>query len=302
MKPPPFEYVAPQSVEEAADALAVGGEDAKVLAGGQSLVPLLSLRLARPQLLVDLNRIPELTGVRQTGVGGCTIGAMTRIHELEVNPLVVERLPLLAEGAAMVGYPAIRNRGTLGGSIAHADPAAELPAVAAALEALLIIRSVRGQRMVLASEFFKGAYATTLEPDEVLTEIRFPLRQDRTGSAVAKVPRRAGSFAVVGVAATITLNGDNCTDSCTDASIVLFGVAATPVTAPGAAEVLRGEIMTKERARQAGIAASAAIEPASDLHGSGAYRKQVAGVLTRRAVLAAAARAATARPLAAQAR
>lgn len=288
MKSAPFDYVAPGTIEEAVSALASGGEEAKVLAGGQSLVPLLALRFAQPTLLVDLNRIPELAYVRPADDGGLVIGSMTRTHELEVNLLVAERLPLAAEAAPLIAHRQIRNRGTIGGSISYAHPAAELPAVALALGATLVARSPRGERAIPASEFFRTYFTTALAPDEVLTEIRFPAPRPRTGWAALEVSRRSGDLALVGVAATVTIEDG----ACADARVVLFGVGDAPVAIAGVADALRGQAVTAERARDAGAVASASIEPASDIHASGDYRKRVAAVLTRRALLRAAERGA----------
>ncbi|MCC6222978.1 MAG: xanthine dehydrogenase family protein subunit M [Thermoleophilia bacterium] len=289
MKPAPFDHVAPGSIDEAVSALASGGDDAKILAGGQSLVPLLSLRFAQPSLLVDLNRVSELAYVRPADDGGLAIGAMTRTHQLEVDPIVAERIPLAAEAAPLISHRQIRNRGTIGGSIAHADPSAELPAVALALGATLVSRSPRGERQTAAADFFRGYFTTALEADEILTEVRFPPARPGTGSAVLEVSRRAGDFALVGAAATVTLDDG----ACASASVVVFGVADRPVAVPAAAEVLRGGPVTAESARAAGAAVCAAVEPGSDIHATGAYRKQVAGVLARRALGIAAGRAAS---------
>jgi CO/xanthine dehydrogenase FAD-binding subunit len=286
VKPAPFEYVAPTSVEEAIAALAQADDEAKVLAGGQSLVPLLAFRFAQPALLVDLNRIPELAYVRELPDGGVAIGAMTRTHELEVSPVLAARWPLAVAAAPYIGHRQIRNRGTIGGSIAHADPAAELPAVALATGATLVVRGPRGEREIPAREFFLGYFTTALEPDEVLVEIRVPAPAPRTGAAFVEVSRRHGDFALVGAAAQVTLNGAGVAD----ARVTLVGVADRPVEV-AAAEILRGGPVTEATAREVGEEASAGIEPSSDLHASGAYRKEVAAVVVRRALLAAAERA-----------
>lgn len=286
MKAAPFDYVVPTTLDDAVSALAAGGEEAKLLAGGQSLVPLLALRFAQPALLVDLNRIEELAYVKATEDGGLAIGSMTRIRELETHPLFVERAPLAVEAVPLISHRQIRNRSTIGGSIAHADPAAELPAVARALDASFIARSPRGERTIAASDFFRTYFTTALGPDEILKEIRLPPLRPRTGTAILEVSRRRGDFALAGAAATITLEGG----VCANASVVLFGVADRPVAI--ALGDLRGSSITEQRASEAGAFASAAIEPVSDIHASGAYRKRVAAVLTRRTLLAAAERAA----------
>jgi CO/xanthine dehydrogenase FAD-binding subunit len=285
MKPPLFDYSAPKSVADAVSALAAGGDEAKVLAGGQSLVPLLAFRFAQPSLLVDLNGIRELADVRETDDGGVAIGAMTRTHQLEVSPLLAERWPLAVAAAPSIGHRQIRNRGTIGGSIAHADPAAELPAVALASGVTLVARSPRGTREIAARDFFLGYFTTALEPDEILVELRVPPPAPATGAALVEVSRRHGDFALVGAAAQVTLDGGRCAD----ARVALVGVADRPVEV--AADALRGAAVTAESAGEVGAEASAAIDPTSDLHASGAYRKQVASVVVRRALLEAAARA-----------
>lgn len=286
MKAAPFEYAAPASIDAAVAALAAAGDEAKVLAGGQSLVPLLALRFAQPTLLVDLNRIRELAFVRASADGGLSIGSMTRIQDLGVNPLVAARAPLAADAVPFISHRQIRNRSTIGGSLSHADPAAELPAVVLGLGATLVARSPRGERAIPASQFFRTYFTTALAPDEILTEVRLPPPAPRTGSAVLEMARRRGDFALVGVAATVTLAGG----ACAQASVVLFGVADRPVAV--ALDALRGTPITVERAREAGERASTGIEPRSDIHASGAYRKRVTAVLVRRALLAAAERAA----------
>jgi CO/xanthine dehydrogenase FAD-binding subunit len=228
--------------------------------------------------------------VRETDDGGVAIGAMTRTHELEVAPLLAARWPLAAAAAPYIGHRQIRNRGTIGGSIAHADPAAELPAVALASRVTLVARGPRGSREIAAADFFQTYFTTSLEFDEILTEIRIPPPAPRFGAAFVEVSRRHGDFALVGAAATVTLDGAGCAD----ARVALVGVADTPVDVPGAAEILRGKAVTEETAREVGAEASAAIDPGSDLHASGSYRKQVAAVVTRRALLQAAERAAAA--------
>jgi carbon-monoxide dehydrogenase medium subunit len=287
LKPAQFEHVAPASLAEAVAALAAGDDDVKVLAGGQSLVPLLAFRFAQPSLLVDLNRIAELAFVREAEDGGLVVGAMTRTHQLEADPRIAARWPLAAAAVQYIGHRQIRNRGTIGGSIAHADPAAELPAVALASRVRLAVTGPHGTREIPAAEFFRTYFTTALEPDEILTEIRIPKLAPRTGAAFVEVARRHGDFALVGAAATVTLAGDGVAD----AAVVLISVGDTPVEVTSAAEILRGSPLTEESARAVGAAASAAVEPGSDMHASSAYRKRVAAVVTRRALLEAAGRA-----------
>jgi aerobic carbon-monoxide dehydrogenase medium subunit len=288
MKPPRFEYLAPRSIEEALAILAHHGEEAKVLAGGQSLVPLLNFRLVRPAHLVDLNEVPGLDGIRLDD-GHLAIGAMTRQRAVETSALVREHCPLLAEAMPQIGHVQIRNRGTVGGSLAHADPAAELPAVAAALGATLILRSGRGQRTLTPEQFFVAYLTTAGEPDELLVEMRLPPMPPRTGSAFVEISRRHGDFALVGVAATLTLDEAGV---CTGSTLALTGVGGRPVVAREAAGALAGAKPTVEALEEAGRRVSALVRPDSDLHASSEYRKHVAGVLARRALARAAERAA----------
>jgi carbon-monoxide dehydrogenase medium subunit len=292
MKPAPFEYVAPRSIEEALTELARGGPDAKVLAGGQSLVPLLNFRLARPSLLVDLNRIPGLSYLTPRDAG-LAIGAMTRQVQVERDATLAQSQPLLKEAIGWVGHPAIRTRGTIGGSLAHADPAAELPAVAVCLGAQLRVVSPRGRRTVSADDFFQGYLTTVLEPDEILVETWLPPLRQGTGQAWVEFARRHGDFALVGVAVALTLDGD----SVRDASIVLTGVGGKPVRAREAEMLLIGRRIP-ERAGAAADAARSAIDPEADIHASKEYRAHLAGVLTERTIRLAYKRALVASPAA----
>jgi len=292
VKPPPFDYVAPRSVEEAVAVLAAGGPEAKVLAGGQSLIPLLNFRLARPTLLVDLNRIAALSYVAP-GNGGVAIGAMTRQVTIERDINLARTQPLLTEAIGWVGHPAIRSRGTVGGSLAHADPAAELPAVAICLDARFSIVGPRGRRAIKAEEFFQGYLTTALEPDEILEEAWLPALAPSTGQAWLEFARRHGDFALVGVAASITLMDH----LVRDARIVLTGVGGNPVRVREAETLLVGGSVA-ERVGAAADAARSAIEPDADIHASREYRAHMAGLLTERAVRLAAERAAEGAPAA----
>ena len=280
MKPPQFEYLAPASTAEALGFLKEHGEQAKLLAGGQSLVPLMNFRLVRPGYLVDLNGIAELAWIREED-GHLSIGAMTRQRAVERSALVRARCPLLAETMPLIGHFQIRNRGTIGGSLAHADPAAELPAVVAALKGELIVRGPRGERTIPADRFFKGYLTTDLGPEELLVGVRVPAERPRTGSAFLEVSRRHGDFALVGVAALLTLDEAGV---CTHASIALTGVGPVPVVAENAAKAVVGGKPTPEAFEEAGKRVSAALSPDSDIHASAEYRKHVGGVLTRRAL------------------
>ncbi len=287
MKPPRFDYLAPRSLDEALAHLAAHGDDAKVLAGGQSLVPLLNFRLVRPAYLVDLNEVTGLDGIRLQD-GHLVIGAMARQRVVETSALARERCPLMTEALAQVGHVQIRNRGTVGGSLAHADPASELPAVVAALDGELVLQSARGRRTLSAERFFRGYLTTAAAPDELLAEVRVPVTPPRTGSAFVELSRRHGDFAIVGVAATVTVSAAGV---CTACSIALTGVGGTPVSAREAARALVGVAPSPDACAEVGRRVSDAVEPEGDLHASSDYRKQLAGVLTRRALVSASARA-----------
>ena len=292
MKPPSFEYVAPTSIDEAVAALAQGGIEAKVLAGGQSLVPLLNFRLARPALLVDLNRIAELAYVTGRD-GGIAIGAMTRQARVERDPALAHSQPLLREAIRWVGHAAIRSRGTIGGSLAHADPAAELPAVVVCLDAQLSVIGPRGRRSIPAADFFLGYLSTALEPDEILLEAWLPALAPCTGQAWLEFARRHGDFALAGVAVSLCLRGERVET----ARIVLTGVGGTPVRAREAETLLIGSSVL-ERVSAAADAVRSAIDPDADIHASKEYRAHLAGVLTERAVRLAYERALASAPAA----
>lgn len=291
MKPAPFEYAVPKTVAEAVALLKQHDGEAKVLAGGQSLIPLLNMRLARPALLVDVARIPELDYIREAG-GALAIGAMVRQRVIEESDLVRRRQPLLHGATSFIAHPQIRNRGTIGGSLAHADPAAVYPAVAVALGAELRVAGPGGERTIPASEFFVSYLTTSLDAAEVLTEVRLPALPARTGWAFKEVSRRHGDFALAGVAVLMTLDGGGV---CTQARIVPFGVGPVPVRAAAAERVLIGQRPGEKVFEQAAAQVAAAIEaPLSDIHASGEYRKSLAAVLTRRALAEAAVSAASA--------
>ncbi|MCI0547971.1 MAG: xanthine dehydrogenase family protein subunit M [Candidatus Rokubacteria bacterium] len=286
MKPPRFEYFAARSEAEAVALLTEHGEGAKVLAGGQSLIPLLNFRLAQPDALVDVNPVGELAYVREDG--GLAIGALTRLHAAESSPVVRTRVPVLAEACHLVGHLPIRHRGTIGGNLAHADPASELPAVMLALDAELTIASARGRRRVRAREFFTGALTTALCPGELLVEVRVPASAPRTGGAFVEVSRRAGDYALAGVAALVTLDRAG---GCAEARIAMCGVGATPLRAPEAEAALAGGPIDDARLAEAAERAAAGAAPPSDVHASAGYRRKLVRHLVPRAVLAAAERA-----------
>jgi carbon-monoxide dehydrogenase medium subunit len=288
MKPVRFEYEAPTSVGDAVSSLAGYDGEAKLLAGGQSLMPLLNMRLARPGLVVDLGRIPELDYVRESD-GGLAIGAMTSKRSVERSPLVESRQPLLHAATVLIGHPQIRNRGTVGGSMAQADPAAEYPAMAVALDAELRAVGPDGERTIKAEDFFVTYLTTALGPTEVLTEVRVPVLPERSGWAFTELARRHGDFAMAGAAVTLSLDAGG---HCSDARIVLFGVGPTPVRPHAAEQLINGERPGEELYRQAGRKVSEEIdEPMSDVHASAEYRRHLADVLTRRGLAEAVARA-----------
>lgn len=288
MKPPSFKYFAPRTVDEAVARLAEEGEGAKVLAGGQSLVPLLNLRLAAPEVLVDVNRVDGLDGI-EAWDGGLAIGAMARQSALEHSEAAGERLPLLVEAVRQSGHPTIRHRGTVGGSLAHADPAAELPAAMLALGAEIVATSVRGERTIAADDFFVGFLTTALAADEMVTAIRVPGVPEGTGAAFMELSRRSGDFALCGVAALITLNQHG---RCERVRIALCGVGPGPVRARAVEASLIGEQPAGEALESAARRMTDEIDPPSDIHGSAAYRRKLAVVMTKRAVKLAAERAA----------
>jgi len=288
MKPPKFRYFAPGSVEEALTLLAEHTDGGRVLAGGQSLVPLMNMRLVQPSVLVDINGIHELAYVKAWN-GGLAIGTLTRDTNLIDDTMVAERLPLLREAARHIGHPAIRNRSTVGGSIAHADPAAELPAVMVALNAVFEVRSPSGSRTISAQDFFKGYLSTDLKEGELLTELRVPGLPSRAGSAFIEFARREGDYALAGVAAVIALDEDG---TIADARLGLCSVGPAPVRALSAEALLHGQRPGNEAWEAAAAATVSALDhPLSDIHGSAGYRRHLAGVLTKQALAIAAERA-----------
>lgn len=281
MKPPSFDYHDPATVEEALALLAEHGDDAKVLAGGQSLVPMLNLRLARPAVLVDLNRVANLDYVRAEN-GQVAVGALARQRAVERAPEMQDRQPLVPAAIHLIGHPQVRNRGTVVGSLAHADPAAELPAVAVALDAEIVVDGPRGRRTVSADDFFVSYFTTALAPDELAVEVRFPVLPARTGWAINEVARRFGDFALVGAVATLTLDDAGSTAG---ARLALFGVSDRPVRLPAAEQSLLGQAPGEEAFAQAAQAARDALtDPTADVHASAEYRRYVAGVVVERAL------------------
>ena len=278
MKPPPFHYERAASMAEALDILAAAGPAAKVLAGGQSLVALMNLRLSRPEVLVDLGPVEELRAYGRSN-GHLEVGAMVTQATLEADPAVAASCPLLAEAIPWVGHQAIRNRGTVGGTVAHADPAAELPVVLTALGGEVIVRSQRGERTIPAGEFFRAFLTTAIEPDEIVTAVWFPATGPDTGTAFVEFARRPGDFALVSVAAVVGRNGGG---EVASARIALGGVAATPVVITGT-ERMTG-LSASDAPDAAAELAGEQVDPCGDIHGSAEYRRDLARELTRRAV------------------
>lgn len=285
MKPPSFAYHNPTTTEEAWDLLQHYGGDAKVLAGGQSLLPLLNFRLSYPTALVDINRITALSYI-QHQPGQLRIGALTRQRTIEFSALVREHLPLLSEATTLVGHLPIRTRGTMGGSLAHADPAAEYPAVATAVEAELVVQGPRGQRTLRPEEFFISYLTTALAPDKVLVEVRFLIPPRTSGWAFAEFARRHGDFALVGVAALLDAKGKRCRR----ARLATAGVGPTPLRLQAAEQILEQEGLTEQSIEAAAVQAAELVEPQSDLHASAEFRRHLTQVLTRRALRQASAR------------
>jgi carbon-monoxide dehydrogenase medium subunit len=298
MKPPSFEYAAPSTVAEVVSLLQQHGGEAKILAGGQSLMPLLNMRFARPTALIDLRRVADLDGIREEngglaiGIreenGGLAIGAMTTKRAVERSSLVKSRQPLLHAATLLIAHPQIRNRGTVGGSMAQADPAAEYPAVALALGAEFRAVGPGGERSVNADDFFVTYLTTALDENDVLTEVRVPVLPEHTGWSIQEIARRHGDFAMVGAAITLTVEGDRCSDT----RIVLFGVGPTPLRARAAEQVVIGATPGDSIFVEAGKQVSEALDdPLSDVHASAEYRRHLAQVLTRRGLAEAAGRA-----------
>jgi carbon-monoxide dehydrogenase medium subunit len=279
MKPAAFEYVVVDSVTRAVAALSEADGEAKILAGGQSLVPMLNFRLVKPAVLVDINRIPDLTFIEETD-NEIRVGALTRHHQLEMSPVIARHLPVLGAAMTHVAHLAIRNRGTIGGSLSHADPAAELPMIALLLDAKLHIVSSRGKRTVAASEFFRDALTVDLAEDEMVTEIHVPKLPPKSGWGFEEVARRAGDFALAAVAATVTASDG----MIAEARITLTGVGPTPVRVKKAEALLLGEKVEAKLIGRVIEAVRTAIAPETDLHASSDYRRHLAGVLTGRAI------------------
>jgi CO/xanthine dehydrogenase FAD-binding subunit len=280
MKPAPFKYIAVASLEHALSLKAEHGDDAKFLAGGQSLIPTMNFRLARPAVLIDINEIKELAGIRPSAAA-TRVGPLTRYRALQRDAALARLFPLIAEALPHIAHPQIRNRGTIGGNLSHADPASELPAIALALGARFHVRTATQQRWIEASDFFVGALTTDLKPDEMLVEIELPLPKPRTGCCFMEIARRRGDFAIVGVAAMVTI-GER--DECTHVRLSFCGVGETPVDASSAANVLVGRAPSEDAIRDVAAIVQRMIEPGGSVHATADYQRHVAGVLTERAL------------------
>ena len=284
MKSAPFEYIAASSLDQALSLKAEYGDEARFLAGGQSLIPAMNFRLARPEVLIDINGLAALAGIDRSDSTTIRVGAMTRYRALERDQDFLKTCPLFADALPHIAHPPIRNRGTIGGNLAHADPASELPAVATAMGARMKIRSSKGERELDASEFFAGLLTTSLKADEVLAEIAFPAPKPRSGSCFVEVARRQGDFALAGVAAIVTLDDQG---KCTDVRLALCGVGDTPVDASDAAAPLIGHPCTELAIEAVSAGVQKMIDPPGNVHASADYQRHIAGVLTRRALATA---------------
>ena len=280
MKPPLFDYYDPSTEAETLALLAAYGPDAKILAGGQSLMPLLNMRLVEPTLLIDVNRVESLSYIRHTPTA-LHIGALTRQRQVERSALVARHCPLLCDALQHVGYTPIRQRGTIGGSLAHADPAAELPAVMTTLEAQFVLRSQRGSRVLTPAEFFVTYLTTALEPDELLCDVHIPLPPPRTGWGFVEVARVTGAFAIVGAAVLLTLDTAG---RCPRARVAFTGVGPVPQRAYQTEAVLQGQLLDTQCLQSAAQLADHDLGCDSDMHASAAYRRNLARVLAQRAL------------------
>ena len=279
MKPPKFDYYAPRTLDEALALLTRYDGEAKILAGGQSLMPLLNFRLSRPAALVDLNRIPTLAYIKEVD-GSVRFGAMTRQRAIEFSPVVAKRLPLLTEATRWVGHLPIRTRGTIGGSIAHADPSAEYPAVLTALDGEVVARGPKGERVLKPRDVFQTYLTTSLAADEILTEVRLPATPAGAGFAFEEFSRRHGDFAIIGIAAVIVREGSRCTM----ARLATAGAGPIPVRLRAAEEILEREGLGDDALARAAAKAQELVQPDGDIHASADYRRHLTGVLTGRAV------------------
>ena len=284
MKPAPFRYVAARTLEQALQLKAEHGDEARFLAGGQSIVPTMNFRLTQPAMLIDINPLDALAGVQGNGAGCVRIGALTRYRNLERDDTMARDLPLVHEALPHIAHPQIRNRGTIGGNLAHADPASEMPAIALALGGKLRAQSVRGERWIEAADFFVGALSTALESDEMLTEVELPAAPPRSGACFMEVARRRGDFAIIGVACTVELDEDG---RCTQARIGLCNAGDRPIFATDACDLLAGRQIGASEIDEAAALVQPAIDPGGNIHATKEFQRHIAGVLTVRALTVA---------------
>jgi len=279
MKPAPFRYIAARSLEQALALKAEYGDEARFLAGGQSLVPTMNFRLTQPAVLIDINPLTQLSGMQKSGPDSLHIGALTRYRDLERDPATALDLPLVGEALPHIAHPQIRNRGTIGGNLAHADPASELPAIVVALAGQLRAQSTRGDRWIAAADFFAGALTTTLAADEMLVEVKLPVAKPRSGACFMEVARRRGDFALIGVACTVRFDDDG---RCAEARIGLCNAGDKPILAEDAGASLVGRPIGTAQIDEAGELVQRAIDPGGSIHASKEFQRHLAGVLTKR--------------------
>ena len=288
MKPAPFRYIAVRSLDQALELKAEHGDEARFLAGGQSLMPTMNFRLSQPAVLIDINPLAQCAGVQKAGPETLRIGALTRYRDLERAPATAENLPLIKEALPHIAHPQIRNRGTIGGNLAHADPASEMPAIVLALAGKLHAQSKRGERWIAAADFFAGALRTALEPDEMLTEVELPIARPRSGACFMEVARRRGDFALIGVACTVELDDHG---RCKEARIGLCNAGDGPIFAVAASRSLAGQNIGSAEIADAAALVQGDIDPGGSIHASKDFQRHLAGVLTKRALAAATERA-----------
>lgn len=284
MKPAPFKYIAATSLDHALAVKGEHGDEARFLAGGQSLIPAMNFRLARPAVLIDINNLADLAGIASVGGGQIRVGALTRYRELERDAELLGACPLFAEALPHIAHPQIRNRGTLGGNLSHADPASEMPALAVAMQARIRLKSSGGERQLDAADFFQGLLTTATESDEMLVDIEYPALPPRSGTCFMEVARRRGDFALAGIAVIVTVDAAGQFEKL---RIALCGVGETPVDASDAGASLAGQPFGDDAVEAVAAAVEAMVEPAGNVQGSAEYQRHLAGVLTRRAVKAA---------------
>jgi aerobic carbon-monoxide dehydrogenase medium subunit len=289
VKPAPFKYVAARSLAQALALKSDYGDDARFLAGGQSLVPTLNFRLTQPSVLIDINPLTQLAGINSVSVDRVRIGAMTRFRDVERHSATARSLPLVKDALPHIAHPQIRNRGTIGGNLAHADPASEMPAVVLALAGKLCAQSVRGERWIAAMDFFAGALSTALAADEMLTEVELPTAPPHSGACFMEVARRRGDFALIGVACTVQLDDGG---RCMHARIALCNAGDTPVLAAEAGASLAGRAIGPSEIDEAAARVQRDIDPAGNVHASKDFQRHLADVLTKRALAVAKERAA----------